>query len=161
MILHTGSDMDEMEVKTRLNETEEKLRLRYSKLSKIFLILGFLLVLWAIIVFISARVLNYGYDWALLSVQNWVLLVSIIIVIFIVLIVIFFIHFYTLGKKLSLVKKPKVEYVAGKKVHIFTFPQGSEGGIFSKTYVEIDDENILRVRTLMLSPEKLWGKKEK
>jgi len=161
MILYTDSNMDEIELKTRLNEMEEILRLRYSKLSKIFLILGLLLVLWVVIVFIGARVLNYGYDWALLSVRNWILLVSIIIVVFILLIVIFSAHFYTVKKKLSSVKKPKVEYVAGKKVHVFTFPQGVEGGIFSKTYVEIDDENILRVRTLMLPPEKLWSKKEK
>jgi len=151
--------MDEIEVKTRLNETEEKLRQRYSRLSKIFLILGFLLVLWVLIVFIGARVLNYGYDWALLPVQNWVLLISIIIVVFIILIIMFFTHYFSVKKKLSSVKTPKVEYVAGKKVHVFTFPPGMEGGIFSKTYIEIDDENILRVRTLMISPEQLWDKK--
>ena len=150
--------MDEIEVKTRLNEMEETLGTRYSKLSKIILFLGILLVLWVLIVFIGARILNYGYDWALLSVDNWVLLISILLIIFICLILVFFIHYYSIKKKLSSVKVLKVEYVSGKKVHIFTFPQGLEGGIFSKTYVEIDDENILRVRTLMLAPEDVWKK---
>lgn len=145
--------MDEIEVKIRLNEIEEKLRSRYSKLSKIILILGILLVLWAVIIFIGARVLDFGYDWALLSLENWILLISIIMIIFIFLIITFFAHYYNIKKKLSSVKTPKVEYVAGKKVHVFTFPQGAEGGIFSKTYIEIDDENILRVRTLMLPLE--------
>ena len=151
--------MDEIEVKTILNEKEEKIRSTYSGLSKLFLVLGILLVLWVVIVFIGARILDYGYDWALLSVENWVLLTSIIIIIFILLIVIFFAHYYSIKRKLSSVKAPKVEFVSGKKVHVFTFPQGTEGGIFSKTYIEIDDENILRVRTLMITPDNLWNKK--
>jgi len=150
--------MDEIEVKTRLNEIEETLSSRYSKLSKIILLLGILLVLLVVIVFIGARVLNYGYDWALLSVDSWVLLITVILIVFICLIIAFLFHYYSITKKLSSVKVPKVEYVSGKKVHVFTFPQGMEGGIFSKTYIEVDDQNILRVRTLMLSPDDVWKK---
>ena len=148
--------MTEIEITSEKYELEDKLRKRYSSLSKLFLILGFLLVLWVIIVFIVARVLFYGYDWALLSLENWILIVSVAIIIFIVLIIVFYIHFYLTIKKLKETKTPKKEYVAGKKVHIFTFPQGTEGGIFSKTYIEIDNQNILRLRTLMIDPEELW-----
>jgi hypothetical protein len=151
--------MTEIEVKTQLREQEDKLVDRYSKLSKIFLLLGFILVIWAIIVFLGARVLNYGYDWAGLSVQDWIVVVSVLLVIFILMIIIFYIHYVTVKKKIVEVKPPKVEIYAGKKVHVFTHPKGMEGGIFSKTYIEIDEDNILRLRALMVPPEKLWGKK--
>ena len=35
-----------------------------------------------------------------------------------------------------------------------------EGGIFSKTYIHINDKTILRLRTLMIPPEDLWGEKK-
>ena len=146
-------------MKTQLHEQENKLVERYSRFSKIFLLLGFILVFWAIIVFLGARVLNYGYDWAGLSVQDWIIVISTVIIIFILLIIIFYIHYVSVKKKIVEIKPPKIEVYAGKKVHVFTHPEKMEGGIFSKTYIEIDDENILRLRDLMLPPEKLWGKK--
>jgi len=55
-------------------------------------------------------------------------------------------------------KNKPVEYINGKKIHIYTSPKGTEGGIFSKTYIEIDEHNLLRLRTLMIPPGELWGK---
>ena len=52
------------------------------------------------------------------------------------------------------------EFINEKKVHIYTYPKGITGGIFSKTYIDIDGHNILRLRTLMIPPGELWGKKE-
>ena len=52
------------------------------------------------------------------------------------------------------------EFIDGKYIHVFTYPKGIEGGIFSKTYVEIDSENILRLRTLIIPPNELWSKNE-
>ncbi len=40
-----------------------------------------------------------------------------------------------------------------------TYPEGVEGGIFSKTYVGIDEHNVLRLRTLMVPPDELWSQK--
>ena len=58
-------------------------------------------------------------------------------------------------------EKPKLEYLEGKRVHVYTHPAGIEGGVFSKTYVEIGEHNILRLRTLMIAPDELWKKVEK
>jgi hypothetical protein len=54
----------------------------------------------------------------------------------------------------------KPEFIDGKYVHVFTYPKGIEGGIFSKTYIEIDTENVLRLRILIASPNELWSNKE-
>ena len=65
-------------------------------------------------------------------------------------------------KKKKRMEKGKIEpeYINGKRVHVLTFPHGKEGGIFSKTYIQIDEDNVLRLRTLLIPPDELWGKKE-
>jgi len=136
-------------------DVEEKLRRKYSFLSKIFVLLGVFLVIWVVIVFIGAWLLDYGYNWALFSVSDWVLIVLFIMVAFIIVELIVFLHYRSVKNKI--VEKPREEYISGRKVYVFTYPPGMEGGIFSKTYVEIDDKNILRLRTLMIPPEEVWG----
>jgi len=136
-------------------DVEEKLRRKYSFLSKIFVLLGVFLVIWVVIVFIGAWLLDYGYNWALFSVSDWVLIVLFIMVAFIIVELIVFLHYRSVKNKI--VEKPRDEYISGRKVYVFTYPPGMEGGIFSKTYVEIDDKNILRLRTLMIPPEEVWG----
>ncbi len=138
-------------------DVEEKLRRKYSFLSKIFVLLGVFLVIWVVIVFIGAWLLDYGYNWALFSVSDWVLIVLFIMVAFIIVELIVFLHYRSVKNKV--VEKPREEYISGRKVYVFTYPPGMEGGIFSKTYVEIDDKNILRLRTLMIPPEEVWGSK--
>jgi len=150
--------MVDIEVKTKMLDSEEKLRVRYSKISKLFLILGIILVIWAIVVFVGAKILDFGYDWAGLSVSSWILGIAVILIVFIVIELIVFLHYYSVKNKRVEVEKPKEEFISGRKVHAFTFPMGMEGGIFSKTYIEVDEDNILRLRTLMIPPEDLWGK---
>ena len=57
---------------------------------------------------------------------------------------------------------PQVQPVSyeGKQLCIYTHPELSKGGIFSKTYISLDDKNLLKVRILMIPPEDLWCKKE-
>ncbi len=150
--------MTDIEKISKAKDIEEKLRKRYSFLLKIFVLIGVLLVIWAGVVFIAAWLLGYGYDWALFSVSEWVLIVLSIIVVLIIVELIVFFHYRSVKNK---IEKPKEEYISGRRVHVFTYPPGVEGGIFSKTYIEIDDKNILRLRTLMIPPEDLWSKQNK
>ena len=151
--------MAEIEVKTKLKAQEDKLGTRYSMLSMLFLVIGLLLFIWAIVVAIGALVLKYGHNWAGLGLGSWILLIGVLLFILIILELFFYFHFSSIRAKRVQAEKPKPEYIDGKRVHVFTFPLGSEGGIFSKTYVEIDEHNILRLRTLMIPPTDLWSKK--
>lgn len=146
--------MTDVEKISKDKNAEEKLRRKYSILLKIFALISVLLFLWAVVVFTAAWLLDYGYDWALFSVSDWFLIISLIIVFFVVVELIVFLRYRSM-----IYKKPKEEYISGRRVHVFTYPPDVEGGIFSKTYVEIDDKNILRLRTLMIPPEELWGGK--
>jgi hypothetical protein len=86
--------------------------------------------------------------------------ISLIVIVFIILELGLYYHFYSYKKKRIEKGKIEPEYINGKRVHVFTFPHGQEGGIFSKTYIQIDEHNVLRLRTLLIPPDELWSKKE-
>ena len=139
---------------------EDNIRNKYSRLSKIFLLITIVLVLWVLIVFAGIIVWENSLNWAMFSLETWLYIGSALTIIFIILNIVFYIHFSSVSKKRAYLEIPKPEIINGKRVHIFTFPHGVDGGIFSKTYVKIDDHNVLRLRLLMMSPDEVWHKKE-
>jgi hypothetical protein len=82
----------------------------------------------------------------ILPMDQLIILCIIILSLFILLEVIF----------LYLIKKKKKRPFEGKKIHVYTIPEGSKGGIYSKTYIKIDEENILNLRYQMIRPEEIW-----
>jgi hypothetical protein len=150
--------MTNAQIVAKLRGEEEILSTRYSKLSKLFIFLSLFLLIWIIILFIGI-VFEYGHTWAALSFNGWILFVSILFVIFIILELVFYFHFSSVFEKRIKLEKPKPEFINGKKVYIFTYPEGMDGGIFSKTYIQIDENTVLRLRNLMIPPEDLWQKK--
>jgi hypothetical protein len=58
------------------------------------------------------------------------------------------------NKRIEL-EKSKPEFIDGRRIFVYTFPEGVEGGIFSKTYIELDKHNVIRLRILMISPHEL------
>lgn len=151
--------MSEYEKHTDFIEFQGRIRKKYLRISLIFFILGIMLILWTFIVFLGVYIWNYNNNWVLTSLENWIFAVSIIIVILILFEIIFYTSYSSLLRR-KFMKDQPVEYINGKKVHIYTTPKGIKGGIFSKTYIEIDEHNLLRLRTLMIPPGELWGKKE-
>ena len=142
-----------------LLEIENKFSKKYSKLSKIFLVITILFIVW-IAVIILGIIFEFGPTWTLLTLDSWIYALSTLIAIFVILDLIFYLHFITLQKKRFQKEKPKPIFHEGKRLYIYTHPKGAEGGIFSKTYVKIDENSILRIRTLMIPPNELWIKKE-
>jgi hypothetical protein len=51
----------------------------------------------------------------------------------------------------QVVKKP--ESVRSKEPVIFTYPAVVGGGIFGDTYIEVTDDKIVRIRSLVVDPE--------
>ena len=151
--------MFKSQIDTELRSVADKLRSRYLLISKLIIIIAFLLTVLIIIVFLGINSLGYGYNWAGLDLGGWVIGVSLIFAFFIILELIFFFHYSIARTHRSEAEKPKKEFINGKRIFIYTFPKGKEGGIFSKTYIEIDVNNVLRLRALMISPEDLWTKK--
>ena len=148
------------QIQTEMRNMENKLLGKYSFWSKLFILIIILLIILLSIVFLGVYIFGYGYNWALFSLDAWIIITSSLCVIFILLELFFYYNFSSKVAKRIELERPKPEFIDGKKVYIFTFPKGAEGGVFSKTYIEIDKKNILRVRSLIVPPDELWGNKE-
>ena len=141
------------------NLDEDILKVRYLRASKIMIILAVIYSLW--ITFLIMGVYFLGiYKLAFLTMDQWIISGIILLGVFVGLNVIFILHHYMVKRKRIESEKPKPLSFKGKKLHIYTLPTNSKGGIYSKTFVKIDGDNILNFRIQMISPYELWGKKE-
>lgn len=145
---------------SELSKVEDKLKARYSTLSKVFLVIAILFILWIVIVVLGIYLLGLGYNWALLTLDNWIYVLCALIGFFVVLEIIFYLQYNVARKKRLEAEKPEPEFCKGKRLYVYTYPKGAEGGIYSKTYIKIDENSVLRLRALMVPPQDLWGKKE-
>lgn len=142
------------------NIYNNRLEYLYTRLSKIFLVISIFFILLIIIVTIGIFLLDMNQDWAFLSLANWVLFCISIIGIFIILNVFFYIHyFFDINKRIEF-EESKQEFIHGKRLFVYTCPSNTKGGIFSKTYIQIDEKNVMRLRNLMIPPDELWNKNE-
>jgi hypothetical protein len=103
---------------------------------------------------------GYGYNWAILGLEEWSMVAASIIGFFVLLELLLYLGFLKTKKIVTKTKKKRgPEFIDGKKVYTYTYPKGVEGGIYSKTYIDIDGRNILRLRSMMIPPGELWGGK--
>lgn len=148
--------MNEDEILENIIKKEDKLRVKYSRFSMILLLFAILAGIGVSLIYLAIVVWDKSYSWALFSFDIWLYLAIIGVLVFIFIDIGIYLHFNTVYKNRLEMQKPKPEYIDGKRVHIFTVPSGIEGGVFSKTYIKIDEHNILRLRSLMIPPEDLW-----
>ncbi|HVQ00045.1 MAG TPA: hypothetical protein VMT57_00875 [Candidatus Thermoplasmatota archaeon] len=133
---------------------------RYLRISKLIILFAVIYALWIAIVIIGTFQLALGVSWAGLTIEEWVLSAIVLFVVFIVIEILFLI-------RLSLKKQREItnevtpaQFIKGKEVHTFTIPMGAKGGIFSKTYITIDESSVLNLRYQITPPHELWGKKD-
>lgn len=139
---------------------EDKLKVRYLKISKIIILLAVIYLIWTVFHIISVYFLGFGNKWAVLTMDQWILSSIILFSIFVVLELLFVLHHYVIKKRRIEREKPKPVFFKGKKLHTYTIPKNSKGGILSKTFVKIDNDSILSLRYQMIQPRDLWSKKE-
>jgi len=152
--------MSEVQNNFEMRRFEFKLQKRYIILSILFLLLGIISFLWVIMVYSGILILDYDHNWAVLNLEEWIIVASVIIAIFIIIQLILYKRFSVAQYKTKVAEKPKKDFIDGKRVINYTYPKGMEGGIFSKTYLNIDEKTILRLRAQMIPPEDLWGEKK-
>jgi len=148
--------MENQEKLSELYNLETKFSSRYLKLFRLFLIISILLIILIVISSIGIIFLGLGTNWVLFGFESWIVGLILLIGLFIFLDIIFYLHIMLLRRKRIKILKPKPEFIDGKKVYDITFPEGTEGGVYSKTYIEIDSNSILRLKYLMIPPDELW-----
>jgi len=137
------------------NKDEVNLKNKYLKLSKIILVVVIIYTIWIAFIISSVYFLGYGNKWAILTMDQWIISSIVIFSFFVVLEVLLFINYILVKRRRIEGEKPKPALFKGRKLHIFTLPFKSKGGIYSKTYIKIDDENILNLRFQMIAPSDL------
>lgn len=133
-------------------------------LPKLFLMISILLLMWIVILLSGISVLDFEPDWAGLSLSTWLLVISGLFAAFIVIDIVMYVspHLFVKGGVEEFISsKPSYEYMDGMKVYEYTYPEDENGGIFSKTYIKINDSTLLRVRNQILAADALWPKKKK
>ena len=141
---------------------DEKLKRRYLRISKLILLFAVIYLLWIAIVILGTFQLALGVSWTTFTVEQWVLSAIALFVVFIIIELLFFVRLsmMTLKKKQKQEGTTTKQFIKGKRVHTFTLPLGAKGGIFSKTYIKINDSSVLNLRYQITAPHELWGKKE-
>jgi len=147
--------MTESKIQVDLRNLEAKLQDNYSKISKLLVFITIFLIVIVVVIFLGILVYENAYNWAGLSLEGWILGVSSIIAIFIILELILYFYYNSVKNKRIELEKPKPEFIDGRRIFIYTYPKGVQGGIFSKTYIEIDGHSVLRLRILMIPPHEL------
>lgn len=140
---------------------KDKLGVRYSKWSKVFLVITVLFIIWVILITLGTYLFELDYNWALFPLNNWIYVCCFLIGFFIILNALFYFHYNVARDKRLIQEVTKPRVYRGKRLYLYTHPKDAEGGIYSKTYIKIDENSVLRLRTLMVPPDLLWGKKEK
>jgi hypothetical protein len=138
---------------------EEKQKQRLLKASKFLFLFTMLYFLWIVLLIMITYFYQLENNWAVLTIEQWILTAIAIISIAIGLEIILLIHFILSRKKY---KQPTEQFIdlQERQVHNYTIPINAKGGIFSKTYILIDDKRILNLRYQMIPPKDLWGPKE-
>ena len=135
---------------------EDTLRVRYARLTKFLLVITFLLILLVVAIGLGIGIFEMKPDWALFLLDVWMYIIAALIGIFVLLAIIVYIHYSIVKKRRLIEERPKPEFIDGKRLYTYTYPGSSNGGIFSKTHIDIDDHTILRIRGLIASPGEVW-----
>lgn len=148
-------------VATESTGNEEKLKRRYLRISKLILLFAVIYAFWIAIVILGTFYLALGISWATFTVEEWVLSAIALFAVFIVIELLLFARLsMTTHTKKPAKEKATDQFIKGKRVHTFTIPLEAKGGIFSKTYIKIDEASVLNLRYQITAPTELWGKKE-
>ncbi len=126
---------------------EESLKVRYLKITKFFFVIA--CVIFLIAIFFQLSIIVYNPNWLILPLTFWIYFFCIIIAAFIIIEILLFLNYKSMEKQRIERQRPWPEYINGKKVHVYTYPSYSKGGVFSKTLIKIDEKNVLLLRCLI------------
>ena len=138
------------------DQKAESLKVRYLRFSKIILLIAILYSIWIVFHIISIYLIGLDMRWAALSMEEWIFSAIVLLAVFIVFEILFMLHFYVQKHKKPAPQKKEPEIFKGKYVHEIIIPENASGGIFSKTYIRIDGNNLLKIKFQMIPPDDLW-----
>ena len=151
-------------------DINDRLRIKYRRVAAVLLVFAIVFTVWTIVVIVSVFSMGASIRWAELSPTEWVAANIIVVAIFLFVNLILYGRYRikvgiqpgeTRDKRRRLRKEaPTPEMIKGHQVYTLTLPNGAKGGIFSKTFIPIDETRVLQLRYQMIPPTMLWPPKE-
>ncbi len=161
--------MDEAES----TDADMRLRIKYRRVATLLLLIAILFTLWTLAAVLSVFSFQMDARWALLSPTEWVIIDTALVAFFLLIDLAIYSRYRAktrpLHPKAPKVKKPRKTKIdkapapptiKGHEVYTVTLPMGAKGGIFSKTFIPIDDNRVLQLRYQMIPPTTLWPSKQ-
>ncbi|RLF30416.1 MAG: hypothetical protein DRJ99_02580 [Thermoplasmata archaeon] len=141
-------------------DKEEIFKSKAKKWTRIVLTIAILYLVWMIFVFSTIYVLGFSYTWSILTFDTWITIGIILYVILIIMELIIILYYLYLKREKKL-KAPIFEEVEEeeKKTITYTYPKDVEGGVFSSNYIDVDENTVLKLRTLLVRACMLCGKR--
>lgn len=113
--------------------------------------------MWIVLILSGELFLEGSLNWTVFPLSTWLLAISIIFGIFIIIDTILYAYpkqiiyaetFSETHRMPSL-----VDIKEGKEIYDYKFPKNVVGGLFSKTFIPIDDKTVLRLRHQLISED--------
>jgi hypothetical protein len=121
--------------------------------------------MWIVILISGVSYLELDPDWAGISVSIWLVIISALFGLFIIIDILMYMSPTTFLKgeiqEFIATEPSSDEYLDGMRVYQYTYPKEKKGGLFSKTYIKVDDSTLIRVRNQMIPADDLWPNKIK
>ncbi len=146
-----------MSADIEIQHRDDLLKKKYREYSKLVLLIGILYAVWMAIVVLGTYYIG-GNSWAFLPLEAWLLSGLIVIGLCVIVEVVFIVSYDTAHKDRLEKQKPKP--VRGKKLYVYSTPEKTRGGIFSRTYIKIDKDHALAFKYQMIDADSLWPKKK-
>jgi len=144
---------------------DEEKKLKWMKrrritVSKILLVISIAYFIVLMLIILAIYYFSIGYTWIQqlqFSLPNLALAGCIMYLLFILLEILLYLDYRNQKKRVEELKKPKPLYYKGKRLLVYTHPEGTKGGIFSRTIIPVDSETFINLRYQMVKPEELWS----
>jgi len=129
-----------------LSNNKEK---KYSIILISSIIITFIFLIWSSILCINIFIYGFDYNWAILSLEIWLYLLSFLILFMIIIDILLYYKIIISRPKKNIYEITKPQYIDGKRIFEYTYPKNSSNGVYSKTYILIDENSILKLRCII------------
>jgi hypothetical protein len=157
-------------VEADLAAVDVRLRSRYRRIAVLLLVIAIIFTVWTIAVVLSIFMFGVSNGLTFLTPTEWVIANIIVVALFLAIDGLIFLRYRNKTRGLAPQAAPQArrwrrgrkepvaapEMIHGHEVFTVTLPLGAMGGIFSKTFVPIDDQRVLQLRFQMIPPTTLW-----
>ena len=142
-----------------MESNTERKREKSKGVLKVLMLFSMIYFFFVSFMIFSIYYLKLGYDIlqkVKLTLPGIILVGCILYAAFTIVAISIYIDYKSFLRKIEERKKPKPIFYKGKRMYVYTYPEGAKGGIFSRTIIPIDEDTVVNVRCQILKADEIW-----